>query len=426
MAQDLQPPVIVVPGIQGTSLSDYYNIPPDEIWRLRLQNSFWNISPIEEHDRLALHPDSRVFEAREPAAIRSVSPHAAAYGEMVSELRHELAVTGSHPVFPFPYDWRQDIENIADTLYAFAKEVKNRVALIPGDYKGYDGPVDVVCHSMGGLITAIAVNKYGAEKLFRKVVSICAPFNGAVEAVWKLTTGQSSLMPGPAREREAARSLPSVYQLLPDYADAVDAADEGLKNLFDPNSWQPSVEDTLQTFIDKYSANINPRNLLSTFLQRASNTRAMANSAQVLTNLTGNSGGWMAIVGLGESTFVSMGSKRDNKGNVRFEYKPKVNQWPDGPNPNNTGDGSVPFLGAVPGFLSKNNLVCVSMGDFGMDVIDWGLAKVAGFHAMAPAMNFVQRLTIKYLTTKPSFYLDRTGSAAPGVTSWAPPITPTR
>ena len=55
-----QNPVIVIPGITGTSLTDEYPINPEAIWSTLLDKNF---------ERLALHPDNLRYEAREPARV---------------------------------------------------------------------------------------------------------------------------------------------------------------------------------------------------------------------------------------------------------------------------------------------------------------------------------------------------------------------
>src|SRR5262249_11847419 len=68
-----------------------------------------------------------------------------------------------------------------------------------------------------------------------------------------------------------------------------------------------------------------------------------------------------------------------------------------------TGDGTVPFLGAVPPFLGLENLVCVTPDDFGYwEVQDKLTTQIAGFHGILPNMDMLHRLIVRHLTGSPA------------------------
>jgi hypothetical protein len=67
-----------------------------------------------------------------------------------------------------------------------------------------------------------------------------------------------------------------------------------------------------------------------------------------------------------------------------------------------TGDGTVPFAGALPPFLQEENLVCLSPDDYGYwELEDRVLTKVAGFHGILPNMNMLHRMLVRFLTNRP-------------------------
>ena len=87
------------------------------------------------------------------------------------------------------------------------------------------------------------------------------------------------------------------------------------------------------------------------------------------------------------------------------------NDWP---NSAKTGDGTVPFLGACPGFLERERLVGVTPDDFSFwELKDRTLAKVSGFHGMLPTVNLVQRLVLRFL--RDDYSGDVWGRHVPGV-----------
>ena len=189
-----QNPVIVVPGITATSLIDDYPLKADALWSMVLN---------KEYARIALHPDDLRYEAIEPAHVvpRQLFP---IYDDLIKALRHELSSRADKPtpVFAFPYDWRMDIAATANHLGAFIDEVISRTRLLH-HYEGADHlKVDLVGHSMGGLLIGEYLSQFASRSKVSKVVTIGTPFTGSVEAVVKIATGMSLLAGGePAYRR---------------------------------------------------------------------------------------------------------------------------------------------------------------------------------------------------------------------------------
>jgi pimeloyl-ACP methyl ester carboxylesterase len=425
--RSFQPPVIVLPGITGTTLHDDYPLASEAVWTLVLSR---------ETERVSLHPDDPRYEAREPARIRPGRLLGTVYDDLVLALRHDLSPRDDRrtPVFPFPYDWRQPIEVIADQLAEFAAEVIDRTTLLR-HYSGYrevsGGPrVDLVGHSMGGLVIADYLARHGAERV-RKVVTLGTPYEGSLEAVVKLVTGLGTLSERPAadREREAARSTPAIYYLLPSFAGAVRRAKPGVAtDLFRVDAWQASVLESLAEYVrlhgvvagDRQLRRVRARELLGTFLRAARQHRGRVRRLD-LGALHVASRDWLAIVGVDAETRVAIVSE-ERRGRVRFvlEEDQVRNEYPDS---RATGDGTVPLAGAVPRFLPEAALVALRPGDFGrFEWRDRGLLQVAGFHAALPNLNVAQRLVLRHL--RPAFAGEVWARPIPGVArrAWRPPI----
>ena len=207
-------PVIVVPGITGTCLRDEYPLPFETVWSVLTK----------DYERLSLHPDNIRYEAIEPARLKPDQVYEIAYKELVQELRHNLTQKADEPVpvFPFGYDWRQPLDLVEEQLAAFVWEVIERTQLLKYYYDASYGvapKVNLVGHSMGGLIITGYLEKYGAKAPVAKVVTLATPFRGSYEAVIKLSTGTANLGTSEpsSRERESragnARALSS-YPLL--------------------------------------------------------------------------------------------------------------------------------------------------------------------------------------------------------------------
>jgi alpha-beta hydrolase superfamily lysophospholipase len=176
----LQPPVIVLPGITATGLEDHYPLDPETVWSA--------IRP-RDYPRIALHPDDVRYEAQEPARVLPRSPFGLVYGDLVAALRHDLTRRADQPtpVFGFGYDWRQDCARTAQQLGAFVEEVLARTALLPHYRREPPSQVDLVGHSMGGLVLARYLadvqNIPRPRRRVRRVVTLGTPFRGSMDSM---------------------------------------------------------------------------------------------------------------------------------------------------------------------------------------------------------------------------------------------------
>lgn len=435
-------PVIVVPGITASFLRDDYPLPPDFPWKV-IKKDF---------ERVTLHPDDLRYEAIEPARVRADQVNEVAYKELVEELRHNLSPKADQPVpvYPFGYDWRQPLEVVEAQLAAFIDEVINRTKLLRHyDASGYadDARVNLVGHSMGGLVIAGCIEgmaKAGtAKKKIGKVATLASPFKGSFEAIIKVTTGTANLggdVPS-SREREAARLTPALYHLFPSIKDktAIDI-DPTLPqtSLFDPALIQQSVFETIAEFIRLNGLNKQDRPGQAQALVAAMLGQAKAHRNRIeklnLADAGLTDSDWLCVVGVGSKTRVRMAITSD-RGKPRYELDSddRMDKWTDGVDASQrrlTGDGTVPFEGAVPGFLKLENLVCVSPDDYGYwEVQDKVLTKAAGFHGILPNMNMLHRMMVTHFLRSrgdrnKSKYKNIWGSPAPGVTksAWSPAI----
>jgi pimeloyl-ACP methyl ester carboxylesterase len=422
-------PVIFIPGIMGSALRDQYPIDPEAVWSpLKLL--------VKAYERVTLHPSDTRYELIEPARVVADQVFGLVYSELVEELRHNLSPQADLPVpvFPFAYDWRQPLDQSEAQLAGFVDEVIGRTKLLRHYHAaGYGTPkfpakVNLVGHSMGGLIIAGYLQKCGEERV-AKVVSIASPLRGSLEAVAKTATGVGALgsSPGSSREREAARVTPALYHLLPSFKGAV-VADPGIPaDLYLPEAWQPGIVQTLASFIRMYG--LNPKNpdaeafeLLKNMLNAAWRHRSRIEKLTLK-----NSKSWLAIVGVGETTRVTMRVSKDAAGKPHFQLADGDirNEWHKGDSTKDiyTGDNTVPYLGARAKFIPTEQIVCVAPEDFSFWEFKDRLLEKTGFHASMPGMNLVQRLIVSHLRDRASgeVWGRPAPDLAPG-TAWDPPI----
>ena len=420
-------PTIVVPGITASYLQDDYTLPPETVWSVLTRS----------YERAALHPDNPLYEATEPARVVAGQLFEVAYKELIEELRYNLREKEDLPVpvFPFSYDWRQPLQLTELQLAAFVKEVIARTKLLRHyDHEGYDkeSKVNLVGHSMGGLIIAGYLERSGKSHPVHKVATLATPFQGSFEAVIKITTGTANLGPEvpSSREREAARLTPALYHLLPSFQNGLDVAEGLPRSLFEPQVWQTSIIDTLKEYIRLHGlakadrAN-QARELFESLLKAAERHRARIDAFR-LDAVGLKAAQWLCVVGVDADTRVRLKVEKSGRAAAfSFGSEDRHNMWsnPDAKLRRLTGDGTVPFEGAVPKFLAPESLVCVTPDDFGYwELQDKALMKAAGFHGILPNMDMLHRLLVAHLTGKTPRHENAWGRPAPGVSEWKPPI----
>lgn len=424
-------PVIVVPGITATYLKDEYDLPPEYVWTVMTK----------KFERLALHPNDLRYEAQEPARVRSDQLYEIAYKELIEELRYNLRSEEDKqvPVFPFGYDWRMKLEDIQAGLDSFIGEVIDRTKLLKHYFRaGYhnDPKVNLIGHSMGGLIIAGYLKSKGRQAPVHKVATLATPYQGSFEAVIKVTTGTANLGTSPpsSRERESARVTPALYYLVPSFSGGLEVPDGVPKSLFDPGAWQPSIVQSIKEWINLKGLpggdNLAlAKEVFSNMLKSGKSHRANIDAFK-LSDAGMSADRWLAVVGVDSITRVRLKIVKSG-GLPEFDFKTsdRDNKWFPAritdPECRLTGDGTVPFEGAVPKFLAPENLVCVTPDDYGYwEIGDKVLTEVGGFHGIMPKMNMLHRLLVRFFTDAPDKRDNTWGRRAPGVAdgTWKPPL----
>lgn len=424
----LASPVIVVPGITTNYLRDEYALPPEIIWSVMTK----------DYRRAALHPDDLRYEAVQPARVVPGQLYETAYEELIEELRFNLREREDRPVpvFAFAYDWRQPVAATEARLEEFVEEVIERTKLLKhyhdADY-GNNPKVNLVGHSMGGLVIAGYLQRAGRNARVGKVVTLATPFQGSFEAVIKIATGTANLGAAEtpsSREREAARMTPALYHLLPSFEGGLETAPGLPDSLFNPELWQPSVVETIAEYIrlrglEKRGTKRQAEHLLAAMLETAREHRARIDGFR-LSEVGLSDRDWLCVVGVHAVTRIRLEVvKRTGGPDFALRSSDRQDLWE---NSNQdlrrlTGDGTVPFEGAIPRFLDPANLVCVTPDDFGYwEIADKAIVELAGFHGLLPNMNMLHRLIVRHFTGRPDPRRNTWGRAAPGVRDWRPPI----
>jgi pimeloyl-ACP methyl ester carboxylesterase len=246
-------PVIVIPGVFGSKLRD--RVTGIEAWpgtaRMILFGDYRDLALAFDPTTLAVRPDNlEAFDIADAALGQDF------YRRLIETLRDFGGyVRGSVGVPPKPgerryyvyaYDWRQD--NVES-----ARGLDRLIEAIRRDYGDPKLRVDIVAHSMGGLV-ARYYQRYGTEDVLdgresqitlygatrvRKLILLGTPNMGSVSSLYAFLAGEEI---GLGRiPQEVLATLPSGYELFPHplVTWLIDASGHSRSDdLFDGETWR--------------------------------------------------------------------------------------------------------------------------------------------------------------------------------------------
>ncbi|MEK6806754.1 MAG: hypothetical protein AABY95_08915 [Pseudomonadota bacterium] len=248
-----QPPVIFIPGILGSRLS--VRATGENVWPGSLGNLAFG-----SQSRLALRFDPKTLEVLDDGLVPDGIFEAALGQDYYGAIQRTLESHGgyrraragedcntSQPrYYVLDYDWRQDNVRTARRLDGLIERIRHDC----GDPKL---KVDIVAHSMGGLVTryflrygdadvldgnALKPTLHGAAKV-RRAILLGTPDLGSVTSLHGFLTGHpigfSSVPP------EVLATMPSTYELFPHPLNVWLVKADGselLRDLFDIDFWR--------------------------------------------------------------------------------------------------------------------------------------------------------------------------------------------
>ncbi|MBI2607843.1 MAG: alpha/beta fold hydrolase [Candidatus Doudnabacteria bacterium] len=206
-------PVLIIPGITGTEL---LNSSDELIWP-NIPRMFFDINDQFLTENLSLNGNGdSVQNIKVGEIIREISFIAPEIGinkiilDSFFTLINSMILEGyviDDSLFFFPYDWRIDLDTTKASLNQKIKQIQG----LTGFQK-----VDIVAHSMGGLLVEDYLDTYGQDKI-NKLIFVGTPHLGAPKAAKILLYGDHMSIPWLEEDRiqEIAHNSPAVYQLLP-------------------------------------------------------------------------------------------------------------------------------------------------------------------------------------------------------------------
>ena len=106
------------------------------------------------------------------------------YAPVLAHL-HRLGYREGHDLFAFDHDWRRSVFENAELLAAFVREK------VPDETRR----VDILGHSMGGLIARVYAIKFGGSARLGRLMSAGTPFRGSVKVFETIEQGWGLVNP---------------------------------------------------------------------------------------------------------------------------------------------------------------------------------------------------------------------------------------
>ncbi|MDP1696205.1 MAG: hypothetical protein Q8L45_00215 [Xanthomonadaceae bacterium] len=247
-----QPPVILIPGLMGSRIVDANG---KELWPGGLSkllfSSYGDLA-------LAIDPATLAVDTcgEKASGITDQIAGRAFYASIIQTLQdaagYQLTQPGHKPepgkryLYVLSYDWRLDNVESARSLDQLIEQIRI-------DFGQPDLKVDIVAHSMGGLIARYYL-RYGSQDVLegndfplnyrgegrvRRVVLLGTPNLGSVESLHSFIVGRRLAL-GKVKTEDLA-TFPSLFQLFPHPINDWIIADTGLvldRDVFDIDLWR--------------------------------------------------------------------------------------------------------------------------------------------------------------------------------------------
>jgi pSer/pThr/pTyr-binding forkhead associated (FHA) protein len=230
-------PVVLIPGFMGSELR-------------RGSLVLWPNYPYLLSNPSAIMPDSGPVEVSGVIHETVVVPHFIkidAYNRLSQFLEKSLGYRLGIDLLEFPYDWRQDNRLTAQQLATTIRTWRERMG---------HGPVTIIAHSMGGLVTRYYLDQLGGQEHVERFVAIGTPHFGSPRGMPPVLHGPGAAPFGLASEkiRTLLLSAPSVYQVFPRYPCVFDRRGEAL-DVFADESWlAPEYRGILRSAAEFFAA----------------------------------------------------------------------------------------------------------------------------------------------------------------------------
>lgn len=206
-------PVIIVPGILGSTLNKFSD--GSEVWPNA--SALFSSSTDGFLDYLILDnagvqkPGFQINPSDISREVVVFGNKATVYSNLIGSFKSKGYIEGID-LFVAPYDWRLDV---ATSTKRLAGVVAEAIRYSP------TGKVNIIAHSMGGLLAKEYLRTLSSTSFVNKLVLVGVPEIGSPKAFKALTYGDDfdikklTLGLNPDRVKIIGQNMPAVYQLLP-------------------------------------------------------------------------------------------------------------------------------------------------------------------------------------------------------------------
>lgn len=234
----------------------------------------------------------------------------AGYSALVSRLRSLGYTEDKGNLLLFPYDWRLSNRYNGERLkHVVEPQLKAFRESTPANHTAR---IVFICHSMGGIVARWYIEQCDGHENTRKLITMGTPYRGATKSLVQLIEGVGvKIGPIGLKFAEFGNSLPSIHQLLPDFA-CIDDGNElfNLREQVPPSLNRAMVDDamafhdTLLTAESNRSQSISDSHFLVGYGQPTTATVRFSNgTVEALETYLGNDHG-------GDGTVPTAGSLR--------------------------------------------------------------------------------------------------------------------
>ncbi|MFZ3073740.1 MAG: hypothetical protein WA093_01225, partial [Minisyncoccales bacterium] len=207
---DTKTPVLFVPGLLGTEMFKG----DTRLWASILRM----INPLNSDDFMDPLKFKNTLVPDDPSVFYgSVLVNPDGLYDYIQGLTSEFAKQGyiaDKDFFTFPYDWRYGVSGVypdGKTNSVLLKETIGRLAK-----NSPTGKIDIIAHSMGGLVVKKYVMDNNDPKI-NKLVFVGVPNLGSPQSAKALLIGDDFKVPGLNQDetKKISRNMPAAYDLLP-------------------------------------------------------------------------------------------------------------------------------------------------------------------------------------------------------------------
>lgn len=211
-------PVLIVPGITGTDLIQGSNLLWADLPKMILSPSDDFMDVLQFNSNLtSLNSDLISGEIFGKKTVNLIVGELSVF-DYTFGLRQDLISQGyaeGENLFTFPYDWRYGVSG----EYGDGKTNSDLLGQKIQDILAQTGAsqIDVVAHSMGGLVVKKYAVEHPTNNYIRRAVFVGVPSTGAPNSVKALLQGDNLGVPGlnDAEIKKISENMPAIYDLLP-------------------------------------------------------------------------------------------------------------------------------------------------------------------------------------------------------------------